>query len=258
MTKLINFGITSIFVIILSAFTAYGSVPLLLKGTVTDEISGKPLGVTIVFMDDQGKKIKIQSNSIAGNFEQVLNSSSEYSVILSSNDIVRKELVINTKDTDSYTEQKIDFKVKKLAPGVELYSIKCFEMNDDKVNGYAESTFNDLMDMMKFNRSVKVDFKVNAYDLIPEKQAAPEPVKKKSKKKSKAPVIEAPKGPDAAEVKQLVDSRVNALKTLLEDNEWKRYIKRINVKPDYSIDLDSGPKENNLSIVVVSTEDIFD
>ena len=62
---------------------------VLVRGTIFDEFSGKPISIDIEFRDPTGKKIKCRSEA-NGSYQQVLQSGAKYSLIFSNFDIARK------------------------------------------------------------------------------------------------------------------------------------------------------------------------
>ncbi len=242
-------------------------LPIVVKGKIADEQTGEPMGVDIEFRNSDGKKIKINSNSLTGEFQQVLNAGEFYEVILSGSNIIRKVDRFKVDHYDSYDEQEQNFTVKKLEPGRTLFRLSPFEKGSSQIIGdELESIFIELQEIMKFNRAVYFEFVVNAketYTKAPIVQYKEEP---KTKGKKKKPQKEEPRhqiipDPNPGLVKELVDARIEVINKMLEDNSWKRYIKRLSVKADY----DLGKPETsgtipaiNLLIVVKSLDSLMD
>ncbi len=133
---------------------------ILVKGFITEESTQKPIGVEIEFRDSDGKRIKSLSNSLTGEFQQILNSSSEYTVILNSSEILRKEFRFRTLDTNDYAEQEIDWTVIKPQPGAIIFRGGIFG-SDNSFTKSGTEKLEEIQVILRFNRELHVDFKVN-------------------------------------------------------------------------------------------------
>ena len=240
--------------------------PVLIKGHITDEFSGKPLGVSVEFRVKDGEKVKIQSNSIDGSFQQIVNSGDTVEIIFSSKEIVRKSETIAVERYSNYKEIIHDFQVKKLSPGLHLFTILAFNEKSSQLNSTAQNLFNQLQDIMLFNRNVKFEIVINANDLYTKPQSTTEISKQtdaKSKKKAKQPQ-ETPKQtniePSANEIQSIVDKRVAEVEKIVK--EWNRYKNRVKVKADYSLDksneTQTSPQKTNLVVVVTDMKSVLE
>ena len=242
--KKLNFIIASfIFLFLLSnyTFSKLKTVQIVVKGIITDEISGKPVEATVEFRTEDGRRFKNKSNSISGKFEQVFNSGDDVEVILSNWDIARKIIRLKVRDTTAYTEQKIEYTVKKFTPGASVFQLNLFEPSSSTLLPEYKNIIETLKEIMMFNRNVKFEFRVNSHDTYAKIkeiiQPAPKPkAKKKTKKAEPEPepqptinIIE----PDQASVKNLVDSRLNSITSITK--ELTRLSERIRTSPDYSV-----------------------
>lgn len=133
---------------------------ILIKGSITEETTQKPIGVEIEFRDSEGKRIKSLSNSLTGEFQQILNSNSEYTVILNSNEILRKEFRFRTLDTNDYAEQEIDWTVVKPQPGAIIFRGGIFGGDNNFTKAGLEK-LEEIQMILRFNRELHVDFRVN-------------------------------------------------------------------------------------------------
>lgn len=203
--------------------TLIAGVPIVVKGIVTDEYTGKPASVEIIFKNGDGTKIKIQSNSITGKFEQVLNSGTEYEVILQNYDIIRKETSLAIEESDSYMEKKVEFTVKKLKPGRVVFDYDLFASNSTELSDAGKLKLKELKSVMRFNRSVKFEFKVSGRD-------------------------------SGSSSKTLTDGRIQAIKDYID--KWRRAKRRITFVADYSAS-GSGEKGTEVIVTVKSIEDVF-
>lgn len=134
---------------------------ILLHGYIFDSQSKKPIGVSIEFKDADGKKIKTQSNSLTGEFQQILESNTKYSVVLNSEDILRREVKIQTIDTNQYAEQKIEFNVFKPTVGNKIFAGNIFQLNSTKISIDGEQQLEELQLLLRFNRNLNVEFKIS-------------------------------------------------------------------------------------------------
>lgn len=142
-------------------FNSLFSAQVLLHGFVYDSQSKNPIGVAIEFRDSEGKKIKSQSNTLTGEFQQILESNTKYSVVLNSSDVLRREVKIKTLDTNQYAEQKIEFNVFKPVVGNKIFAGNIFYPNSTKISTDGEKELEELQLLLRFNRSLNVEFKIS-------------------------------------------------------------------------------------------------
>lgn len=223
----------------------------LVKGIVTDIESGKPIGTNIEFKDKSGKKIKIQSNSMTGAFEQLLNAGEQYEVIIQNWDVARKTYNLTVEKSDKYIEQKVDFKVRKLEKESPFMSINVFSANSATSNEEIKPMLEELNTTLKFNRGVEFIVYINALDMVEPKKS--ETTSKKSKKKSKEKEVKVQDNSKfEAERKKLVDDRIEQIKKALETLGANS--KKLTVQADYS---NSRSAKTNLIIVCSKVEDVL-
>lgn len=231
-------------------FVGQKGVQVILKGKITDENSGKPIGITMDFRFQNGKKFKIQSNSIDGSYSQILNAGDEFEIIFANNyDIPRTIRKVKVIDTNSFTEQEMDFAIKKFEVGAKFTEFPIFDENSTAISESGKSELDKIRELMLFNRSVKFEFVVNAHNTYFNKVEKKEVVKKKGKKKSETEYEETTIEPNPADIKQLVDNRIGSLKKHIES--WKKFSDRITFVTDYSAGSeDNGNNSNSLIIKV--------
>ncbi len=177
-----------------SAFSQ--GVPVMVKGKVIDKPTGKALpGVEIVFIDPTGSKIKLETDDIKGTFEQPLISGNEYQVIIMDYDILRTEFTYKPETSGGYKEIDKDFEVVQLKPGREIYNWDIFAPGGATLNKNGAENLDKMKLLLRFNRSVKLEFLVSADDAAGN-----------------------------------VDERVAALKKIVD--KWIRSKRRIEIKPD--------------------------
>lgn len=244
-------------------FRSEKGVQVLVKGKVTDEFTGAPAGVTMEIRDSEDKRIKINSNSITGNFEQILTAGESYTVIFTHFDIIRKTEMFKVKEADKYIEYKIDFKVKKLQVGLELFKEDFFSQGSAEAKGEIGKFMQELSEIMKFNRSVKFEFRVNAHDTFSEPRTYQVEVEKPASKRKKNQKPEfktvTDPAPDPAAIKALVDERAQAVENALAP--LKTYSNRVNIGKDYSpapVAESANPELNpDFKVIVAEIENIF-
>ncbi len=137
------------------------SAQILLHGFIFESQTIKPIGVSIEFKDANGKKIKTQSNSLTGEFQQILESNSKYSVVLNSDDILRREIKLHTVDTNQYAEQKLELNVFKPIVGNKIFAGNIFNSNSSKISTAGEEQLEELQLLLRFNRNLNVEFKIS-------------------------------------------------------------------------------------------------
>lgn len=225
------------------AQSGYNRIQVYLKGVITDEITGKPVGVNIEFRDSQGEKVKIISNSLDGSYQQLVNAGEKYAIIFTNYDILRKTVEYKVPDTNSYAEFEMDYSVKKLVQGMDLFKYDAFPKGGNGVATQTLEKLQELNNLMVFNRAVNFNFVINAHDtfskapkpVVPEVKEEPKTKKSKKPKKVQVTVEQVPvvSDPDPQLVKELVDARIKSIETCI--SSWKTLQKRITIVADYSL-----------------------
>lgn len=226
------------------------SIQVVVKGIVKDEFTNKPLGVLIQFKTANGKKIKINSNSIDGQFEQVFPAGEKVQVTLSGDNIFRTEFDFQVMNTEKYMEQKVEWTAKSIRVGAKVMSTNLFENGSTDLNQEAKQKLEELKEILRFNRNVNVDLSINASDVKPAN--VEEPAKSKNKRRGKnstKPVSSTP----AVDLNQIVDARLNSLESYFKS--WGTDAKRVTLKPDY--DMEQGKNMNNANIAVTEVRNLF-
>jgi hypothetical protein len=261
-------------IFIITAFPANAQImnnkggQVMLKGIVRDDLTGTPISVNLEFKSSSGNKIKVVSNSVSGVYEQVLKAGESYEVILSNFDIIRKTDKIQAINASQYQEQSQDFTVTRLTPGLQLYKLSAFGKSSHSVSDETKKIFDDLQELMKFNRNVKFEVIISG-DYQPPKQSVTSSSTKKDKKSKATTTTKSKKTKKEAAVQSqtteqtkkvsdkviaLVDSRVSQVQSLIEG--WVRSKDRISFKPDYEFKTPNSTTYN-LIIAVTSVEEIF-
>lgn len=145
---------------VFSQFLSGKNAQVLVKGIIVDENSNEPIGVSIELRTGDGKKIKTQSNSITGLFEQLLPAGETYNVILTADDILRKEFEFNTDKSSEYKEQKAEWTVVKPIAGSRIFSGEIFKTGDSGISDEGSKKLKELQMLLRFNRSLYVSFEL--------------------------------------------------------------------------------------------------
>lgn len=243
-------------------FLNNSSVQLILKGKVTDEYSGNPVGATIEFRTNTGKKFKIKSDSLSGEYQQVFQSGERVEVYIYGWDIIRQKFEVNLPDTNKYAEIEQNFVVKQLREGLLVFKFDCFDFESNEYSQSCKDKLLSLDEVLRFNRNVKFEIQVTAFDtyIKTEKYRQIEKVvvegKKKKKKVENEKYIEEP---PSDKIKALVDSRYKEIVKLID--EIPRSKGRLFVVPVYSSGestANNTPFEYDIFIVVKELKNILE
>ncbi len=249
MRKPIIYIVVIAFALLLTNNVAYSfktNVTVLVKGKVVDELTGEPVETTVEFVPKNGRKFKIKTNSISGEFEQIFKAGEEVEVKFYYWNVARSQTVFKVKDTIAFTEQDLHFKVKKLEPGKVLFRFNLFQPGSDNFSADYKTMLDSVEYLMRFSRNIKVEFKVNAHDTYAETKTYTVGKKKKSKKSTV-------RKPDMNSVNALVNKRLEKIQSIV--NGWKRYKRKIKVVPDNSVmKAGSSNLNGNYDFEVVVTE----
>jgi len=161
MVKVTKFLLLIISILFLVNSTTYSTL-VLVTGIITEEDSGNPIGVNIEIRDKNGKKIKTQSNSLSGEFQQILNAGEHFTVILYNDNIIRREFKFSTIDTNSYAEQKENWSVFKPVVGSKIFKGNIFIHGSKDFLESAQDVLEEMQMLLRFNRNLIVTFKLSA------------------------------------------------------------------------------------------------
>ncbi|MDT3738964.1 MAG: hypothetical protein RO257_05620 [Candidatus Kapabacteria bacterium] len=143
-----------------SQFLSGKNAQILVKGIIVDENSNEPVSVSIELRTGDGKKIKTQSNSNTGLFEQLLPAGETYNVILTADDILRKEFEFSTDKSSEYKEQKAEWTVVKPKEGSRIFSGEIFKTGGSGISDEGIKKLKELQMLLRFNRSLYVSFEL--------------------------------------------------------------------------------------------------
>lgn len=137
----------------------------ILKGKVLDFYTGAPVECELEFKVEGGNKVKIKSNSITGEYEQLFDVGSKLKLTFIAYNVLKQEESIEiTKPNNDNFEQKQDFKVKKLVEGKVFDFADAFTGGDNSINANGQSKLEELKTILRFNRGLSVNIEVNADD----------------------------------------------------------------------------------------------
>lgn len=140
------------------------SSPILVRGMITDLIDNSPMQVEIRFEDPNGKYFKINSNSLTGNFEQILSSNTQYKVRLFAKNIFPTEFILTTPEVKTYTEIEQNYQVIKLELGRTVLVYDLFSEGKTDLSSAITQFLDELNIKMRFNRNVKIKIEVLGVD----------------------------------------------------------------------------------------------
>lgn len=191
---------------------ARGQANMLLKAVALDDATGKPFTLNYE-ITGAGDKKKGKSNSLNGAFESVLKAGEQYSIVFTGDDLLRTEEKFSVPPSDKYFEHTLQFKLKRLVTGLELFRLSGYERGQTTLTAAAAEKLNELKAVMGRNRSLRVAVTVLGDD-GPEPPPPPpppppaEPKKTKGKKSKK--VLEAEKAAAEAAAKAAAEAAAAA------------------------------------------------
>jgi len=249
-------------VVLSGQFINNTNVQLLLFGKVTDEYTGNPVGAIIEFRTPDGKKFKIKSDSVTGTYQQVFTSGAEVEAIVYDWDVVRERFTFRLPDTNKYAEIEKNFVVKHLKEGLIAYSFDCFEKGSSNFIRTSEEQLKKLDEVLRFNRNVKFEIRVTAFDTYIKTrkvEKVQKTITEKKKKKVITEEISKIEEPPLERIKTLVDSRLPQIENIIK--AIPRGKGRLFVVPFYeSGDLEPNgePKAFDVFVVVKELKNILE
>ncbi len=231
---------------------------VIVKGRVTCEHTGEPVETELEFRASNGKKIRTKSNSITGNWEQVL-PSDNYKVILHSWNVARKTCDLVVQPSEKYKEIHQDFTVKRLLLNDIYLQSYLFKSNSADLMSDFSDIASEIKEVLKYNRAVELTFYVSASDMnkpvetkiiADDKTQSNPKSSKKTAKKQQQTQTETVKAPDYT---KLLNQRYSVLKSYVSEHFPE------NTRVNVAIDIDGKYSRypNNFSIVVTNNYDIF-
>lgn len=189
---------------------AVNNVPVLVEGKITEEISGKPIGISFKFVNSQGKKIPVKSNKNDGEYSTTVMSGDDYTFVFDGYEAVTYNPLLTIDQTDKYKEIKHDFVLRAITPGKELFLMNPFKTGDSIPRNELEK-FTRLKDYLIEQSKLNVVITISANDTKFKNKKIK--VKIEGSNKTKTETITAQK-----QAALLVESRINSLKKYLNEN----------------------------------------
>ncbi len=249
-------------ILLQSQFINNSSVQLLLYGTVTDEYTGAPVGAIIEFRTPDGKKFKIKSDPITGKYQQVFSSGEQVEAIIYDWDVIRQHFNFRLPDTNKYAEIEKNFVVKKLKEGLVAFSFDCFDQGTNTLSKEAEEKIKSLDEILRFNRNVKFEIRVTAFDTYIKTSTIHKVQKvivEKKKKKTITEEVTQVEEPSEDKIKSLVDSRLPIIEKIVQ--EIPRGKGKLFVVPVYEsgeVQPENQPKAFDVFVVVKEIKNILE
>lgn len=205
-------------IIVTAQFLNHSSVQVLLYGVVTDALTKQPVGLTIEFKTSSGKWFKIKSDSITGKYQQVFTAGEQVEATLYHWDVIRERMIINLPDTSKYAEIEKNFEVIKLEQGKIIMQTDAFPTQSSELTEQGRNFLLQLDKVLKFNRNVKLNIRVTAFDTYFKKyniEERKEIVKIKGKKTTQIHYDTTIIEPSVEQIRQLVDSRHTQVQSIV-------------------------------------------
>ncbi|MFH1052186.1 MAG: hypothetical protein V1779_14805 [bacterium] len=202
---------------------------VMLQGKIIDAGSGKPIGTSLMFINEKGKKWNSRSNDADGTYQQPLNFGSQYDVFIKGYLPINNHLKIDLTQNSQYEELTTDIFVKPLEPNVELFKYKFFEPNDSVVIN--KENFQFLKTFIDFNPKVKLKIVISSYDSwFNKSKIKVEKIDKKGRKSYKTVSYSTKE-----QLLDLLDARIISLRNEFKDNgifiKFEAFVKDLQVVP---------------------------
>lgn len=242
-----------------TAFAQNASINI--KGFVTDEVTGKPIGKEMdmeVVGQNTGKKFTVKVNSKSGEYLQPLPSGDVYTLTFKSFAVFKKTETLDLPATQKYREERHDYKVRTIIQGDEMANVSAFDGGQSVVLASAQHALAEVIEALRGNRDLRVVVTVGQENFPPPPPAPKKetkPAKKPAKGKKGAPVPEVvapvepppPTGINTA----IYDARVAALKQYFTD--VKNAELRISYQQGEAVNPANGVKNVRVTVGVVKS-----
>lgn len=223
-------GAALLLLTVMTAVAAYAQGTVRIEGTITDEVTGKPVGCKIDVTNAEGKKIlNLSSNDKDGTYLMVLNEPGTMKVTFRGHSVIRREATLEVPKTERFKEVKQDFRVRALYQGTQLVSVRGFERNSAVLSAQGRSAIAEITNLLRENGEMRVDItvvpdedQVQAARAAAQAQHAKEmaawnAAKKKLKKGQVAPPEPVAPADVADPNGALAEERVRAMKEAFKD-----------------------------------------
>lgn len=200
------------FISIYPVYSFDGKDLVLIQGKVIDAENQNPVGLTIVFFNPNGKQVQAKSNSNDGSYQQVLQAGEKYNIVFKDYILIGEVPEIELPKSGKYNEIEKNFRVKKIATGLEICSFNPFKANQSDFANPSLSCLYELKTFLENNPKVSVIITIYIND------SNPKPIEKKvsyldSKNKTKTKKVIISTG---EQLQELAENRVNTIKSYLK------------------------------------------
>ncbi len=213
-------------------------------GKIIDVNTGSPIEANVTIEDNNGTKINVKSNVTTGEFKSILKSNKNYKFTFLNFDVLKQTQEAATIFSDNYEEQHHSFHIIKLNPGLKLFEIDGFDKKSNSLTNNAKELLTEIESIIKTNRGVTFDFVISANSDTEDnnpKKSSDKKSKSKSKSKSKT---------KSSYTHSVVDSRVNNLKSYIENINW--FKGKVSIVPDYT-----KSSESSFTVIVKDIKNPF-
>jgi len=233
---------------------------VLLKGIITDRVTGKPVDVSYEITDSQGNKVAdAKSNAKTGSYSSAVKPGEDYSIFFYGFDILKSTKTISIPPASKYEEVPMDFTVDKLAKGMELFAAEGFDPGAAKTNQVGDKVMAETIAMLKGNRNLHVNVTLLP-DMAPLRYEAVAPAKQDKKKKKGDVPPPQPKMLNPTERQaingELQKQRMDAIISSFPDAGAQ--LKRLHFIIDKANDTQQDMKRNTLIVNVGEVKSLFD
>ncbi|TAL70035.1 MAG: hypothetical protein EPN82_05330 [Bacteroidetes bacterium] len=137
---------------------------ILMQGKIIDKGTGQPVGTSFRFTSESGKKNQSQSGATDGSYQVVLNSGENYYLALKEYVVVEPSAYFQLPENATYKEINQNIFVRKVTPGVELFSFKAFEPNSKTLVENAHQTLIEIKNFMSMNPNINLKLTISSKD----------------------------------------------------------------------------------------------
>lgn len=141
----------------------FGSV-VLMQGKIIDKTTGLAVGTSFRFTGESGKKNQSQSAANDGSYQVVLNSGENYYLAVKDYVVIEPLAYFQLQSNSSYSEVTQNIYVRKVTPGVELFSFKAFEPNSKTLVERAHQKLIEIKNFMAMNPNINLKLTISSAD----------------------------------------------------------------------------------------------
>lgn len=238
-----------------------------IKGVVTDELTGKPVGKEmemIVVGKNNGKRFAVRVNSKTGEYLQPLASGDTYTITFSSYAVFKKVETLDIPSTSKYREETHNYTVRAIVEGNEMANVAAFEPGQSNLSAESQTAMESVRETMRQNRDLNIVVTVQQEEIPKPPPPPPAPKTKVAPKKQKGKKVAEPTPVETAPVEtgpapgspntQLYDARIAALKQYF--SEVKNAELRIKIVSGSLVPGQAGQK--NVRFTVGEVKSILD